>query len=130
MKKKKISKNLITLTLVAVLYAVICYLLASLSSLAVLGLCGCAFCGLAVGIMWPGTISLSSRKCPAGGTAMFAFLALAGDLGATAGPVLVGKVAELTGENLKNGLLAATIFPVCLTLGLLLLYKQSKKKAC
>lgn len=110
--------------------AVICYLLASLSSLAVLGLFGCAFCGLAVGIMWPGTISLSSRKCPAGGTAMFAFLALAGDLGATAGPVLVGKVAELTGENLKNGLFAATIFPVCLTLGLLLLYKQSKKKAC
>ena len=110
--------------------AVICYLLASLSSLAVLGLFGCAFCGLAVGIMWPGTISLSSRKCPAGGTAMFAFLALAGDLGATAGPVLVGKVAELTGENLKNGLLAATIFPVFLTLGLLLLYKQSKKKAC
>jgi fucose permease len=110
--------------------AVICYLLASLSSLAVLGLCGCAFCGLAVGIMWPGTISLSSRKCPAGGTAMFAFLALAGDLGATAGPVLVGKVAELTGENLKNGLFAATIFPVCLTLGLLLLYKQSKKKVC
>jgi MFS-type transporter involved in bile tolerance (Atg22 family) len=61
---------------------------------------------------------------------MFAFLALAGDLGATAGPVLVGKVAELTGENLKNGLFAATIFPVCLTLGLLLLYKQSKKKVC
>ena len=55
---------------------------------------------------------------------MFAFLALAGDLGATAGPVLVGKVAEVTGENLKNGLLAATVFPVFLTLGLLCLKKN------
>ena len=109
-------------------FAAVCYLLASLSSLAILGLIGCALCGLAVGIMWPGTISLSSRKCPTGGTAMFAFLALAGDLGATVGPVTVGKVAELTGENLKNGLLAATIFPICMTLGLFFLYKHARKK--
>ena len=59
---------------------------------------------------------------------MFAFLALAGDLGATAGPVLVGKVAEATGENLKNGLFAATIFPLCMALGLFLLYKNTRKK--
>ena len=109
-------------------FAAVCYLLASLSSWAILGLAGCALCGLAVGIMWPGTISLSSRKCPTGGTAMFAFLALAGDLGATVGPVTVGKVAELTGENLKNGLLAATIFPICMTLGLFFLYKHARKK--
>ena len=54
-----------------------CYLLASLSSLPALGLAGCALCGLAVGIMWPGSISISSQNCPRGGTAMFAFLALA-----------------------------------------------------
>jgi MFS-type transporter involved in bile tolerance (Atg22 family) len=59
---------------------------------------------------------------------MFAFLALAGDLGATAGPVLVGKVAETTGENLKNGLFAATIFPVCMTLALLWLYKKRSSR--
>lgn len=106
-----------------------CYLLASLASWAILGLIGCALCGLAVGIMWPGTISLSSRKCPAGGTAMFAFLALAEDLGATAGPVLVGKVAEVTGDNLKTGLFAATIFPVCMALGLFFLYQQARKKS-
>ena len=58
---------------------------------------------------------------------MFAFLALAGDLGATVGPVTVGKVAELTGENLKNGLLAATFFPICMTLGLFFLNKHSRK---
>ncbi len=120
--------NLIKTMLLCGLAAVVCYLLASLASLAIIGLLGCALCGLAVGIMWPGTISLSSRKCPGGGTAMFAFLALAGDLGASAGPVLVGKVAEATGENLKNGLLAATIFPVCMTIGLFFLYKHSGKK--
>ena len=119
--------NLVKTMLLCGFSAVLCYLLASLAPLAILGLAGCALCGLAVGIMWPGTISLSSQKCPGGGTAMFAFLALAGDLGATAGPVLVGKVAEMTGENLKNGLLAATIFPVCLTLGLLCLHRTSKK---
>jgi MFS family permease len=119
--------NLVKTMFICGFSAVICYLLASLASWAILGLIGCALCGLAVGIMWPGTISLSSRKCPAGGTAMFAFLALSGDLGATAGPVLVGKVAEATGENLKNGLLAATVFPICMTLGLLCLYHRSKK---
>ncbi len=119
--------NLVKTMLLCGFSAVLCYLLASLAPLAILGLAGCALCGLAVGIMWPGTISLSAQKCPGGGTAMFAFLALAGDLGATAGPVLVGKVAEMTGENLKNGLLAATIFPVCLTLGLLCLHRTSKK---
>lgn len=105
------------------------FYLGSLSSFAVLGLVGCALCGPAVGIMWPGTISLSSRRCPAGGIAMFAFLALAGYLGATVSPAIVGKVAEAAGENLKTGLLAATLFPVCMTLGLLLLYNKSEKES-
>ena len=121
--------DLVKTMLICGFFAAVCYLLASLASLAILGLIGCALCGLAVGIMWPGTISLSSQKCPGGGTAMFAFLALAGDLGATAGPVLVGKVAEVTGDNLKTGLLSATVFPICLTLGLLFLYRQAGKKS-
>lgn len=120
--------NLVKTMLLCGSAAVICYLTASLAPLAAAGLLGCALCGLAVGIMWPGTLTISSRQCPAGGTAMFAFLALAGDLGATAGPVLVGKIAELTGENLKYGLLGATIFPVCLTLGLFYLYRRQAKR--
>ena len=97
-----------------------CYLLASLSGSAVLGLAGCAFCGFAVGIMWPGSISLSSKSIPGGGTAMFAFLALAGDLGAMVSPAMVGKLAEAAGGNLKAGLLAATAFPAVLVCGLLI----------
>lgn len=104
-----------------------CYLLASLSASPILGLTGCALCGLAVGIMWPGSISISSQKCPRGGTAMFAFLALAGDLGATVSPTMVGSFAEIAGGNLKTGLLVATVFPAVLVIGLLLLKKKVAK---
>lgn len=105
----------------------VCYLLASLSPLPFLGLAGCALCGMAVGIMWPGTISLSSQKCPKGGTAMFAFLALAGDLGATVSPAMVGSISEMAGGNLKIGLLIATIFPILLVVGLFMLNRNINK---
>lgn len=106
---------------------VVCYLLASLSPIPVIGLVGCALCGLAVGIMWPGTLSISSQKCPKGGTAMFAFLALAGDLGAMVSPAMVGGIADAVGGNLKTGLLFATLFPTVMTLGLVLLAFQFGK---
>lgn len=104
-----------------------CYLLASLSPIPILGLVGCALCGLAVGIMWPGTISISSQKCPKGGTAMFAFLALAGDLGAMVSPAMVGGIADAVGGNLKTGLLFATVFPTIMILGLFILVKRVRK---
>lgn len=105
---------------------VVCYLLASLSPVPAVGLIGCALCGLAVGIMWPGTLCVSSQKCPRGGTAMFAFLALAGDLGAAVGPTMVGGIAESVGGNLKTGLLFATVFPIAMSLGLIILIKNKK----
>ena len=105
-----------------------CYLLASLSPLPILGLAGCSLCGLAVGIMWPGSISISSQNCPKGGTAMFAFLALAGDLGAMVSPAMVGSISEKAGGTLKTGLLAATVFPVLLVCGLLILKRTVRQK--
>lgn len=106
-----------------------CYLLAALSVSPVHGLTGCALCGLAVGIMWPGSISISSQRCPRGGTTMFAFLALAGDLGATVSPAMVGSLSELAGGNLKTGLLVAAAFPVVLVLALLILKKRVDETA-
>ena len=97
---------------------VACYLLASLSPWPALGLAGCALCGMSVGIMWPGTLSISSRRVPRGGTAMFALLALAGDLGGAVGPSVVGVFSSLAGDSLKTGLLAAIAFPVLLIAGL------------
>ena len=105
---------------------ILCYLLASLASSPVLGLMGCALCGISVGIMWPGTLSISAQKCPKGGTVMFALLALAGDLGGSIGPSLVGSVSSMADGNLKTGLLVATVFPVLLIGGLVVLKKWVK----
>ena len=105
---------------------ILCYLLASLSPLPVLGLMGCALCGISVGIMWPGTLSISAQKCPKGGTVMFALLALAGDLGVSIGPSLVGSVSSMADGNLKTGLLVATLFPALLIAGLVVLKKWVK----
>ncbi len=113
--------------LVSGVLCVICYLLASLSSLPIIGLAGCALCGFSVGIMWPGTISISSQKCPSGGTAMFAFLALAGDLGAAISPTIVGGISNILDGNLKIGLLVATIFPLLLILALIILKRKFNK---
>lgn len=89
-----------------------CYLLAALASISVMGLIGCAVCGFSVGIMWPGSISISSKVIPRGGTAMFALLALAGDLGGSVGPAIIGNVSQIAGDNLQAGVLAGIGFPI------------------
>ena len=88
----------------------VCYLLSALAPLPFLNLVGCAVCGFSVGIMWPGTISIASKKIPLGGTAMFALLAMAGDLGGSVGPGIVGFVTQNANDNLKVGMLAGCVF--------------------
>ena len=110
------------------LLCVASYLLISLSPVAALSLFGCGLAGLSVGILWPGSISVSAQKCPRGGTAMFAFLALAGDFGAAVSPTLVGGVAAAAGDDLKIGLLTATIFPILLVAALLILRAKTRKE--
>jgi len=90
------------------------YLIISLSPWPVLGLIGCGLCGMSVGILWPGTFSMASAGVRGGGTAMFALLALAGDLGCSGGPTFVGLVSGAFGDNLKTGILGAIIFPLIL----------------
>lgn len=104
---------------------IISYLCISLTPSPVLSLVGCAICGLSVGIMWPGTFSKASASIRNGGTAMFALLALAGDLGCSGGPTLVGYVSSMAQENLKCGILAAIVFPILMILGIMLV-KLSK----
>ena len=94
------------------------YLVISLSPHPVLGLLGCGLCGLSVGILWPGAFSMAAANIPGGGTAMFAFLALAGDLGCMGGPTFVGFISGAFDDNLKIGILAAVIFPLLLLAGL------------
>ncbi|OUP04410.1 MFS transporter [Anaerofilum sp. An201] len=105
------------------------YLLAALSPWPALGLAGCGLCGLSVGIFWPGTFSTGAAAIRTGSTAMFALFALAGDLGCSAGPGLVGAVADIAGGRLQAGLLAALVFPLLLLGGLLALKKQRRGAA-
>lgn len=100
------------------------YLVVSLSPVPALGLIGCGICGFSVGIMWPGTFSLASAAMPTGGTALFALLALGGDVGCSAGPTYVGMISGMLGNDLRKGIFCAIIFPVLLIGGLLLERKR------
>ena len=104
------------------------YLCISLVPVPIVGLIGCAICGFSVGIMWPGTFSKASSALPKGGTAMFALLALAGDLGCSGGPTLVGMVSDQMGNSLKLGILAGVIFPIILLVGVFLCRKTVKAR--
>lgn len=107
---------------------VISYALASLAPNSLLSFVGCALCGLSVGIMWPGTFSLGTAKIKGGGTAMFALFALAGDVGCSTGPTLVGFVSENFGGDMKKGIFCGMIFPLIMVITLTFLKKQTKKK--
>lgn len=104
------------------------YLLIALSPIPALALAGCGICGFSVGILWPGTFSMASKAMPAGGTALFAMLALGGDLGCSGGPTYVGISSGLLGDNLGFGILCAAVFPVLLLTGLRLWHKMMAKQ--
>ena len=108
--------NLDRFMAVSSVLCILSYLCLVFMPVPVLSLAGCALCGLSVGIMWPGTFSRASKALPAGGTALFALLALGGDIGCS-GPTLVGMVSGMCKGNLKIGILAALIFPVLLLTG-------------
>lgn len=119
--------NLLKFMMASGITCILSYLLASLSPLPLLSLTGCILCGFSVAIMWPGTISLCSPRIPKGGTAFFAMLAMAGDLGGSAGPALVGNISQAVGDNLQRGLLSGIIFPLILLVSLLFLYFSKPK---
>ena len=99
------------------LLCIVSYLIAVFAPVPLLALTGCALCGLSVGIMWPGTFSMAAKECPQGGTAMWAFLALAGDIGCAAGPTVVSTVSGFFSEyGIRVGLLIAIVFPLAMLL--------------
>ena len=118
--------DLLTALMGSGLLCLFSYLLITLAPWAPVQLLGCALCGFSVGILWPGTFSLASERLR-GGTAMFALFALAGDLGCSLGPTLVGSVSGMAGDELQAGILAAVCFPVLLLLGLLQLHTTKRK---
>ena len=105
-----------------------CYVLTAVSPSPILSLIGCGICGFSVGIMWPGVFSLAAEGLPRGGTALFAMLALAGDLGCTSAPTFVGLISSAAGDNLRIGLALAVIFPILLIFGIFLLKKTKTSR--
>lgn len=102
------------------------YLCISLAPSALVSLIGCSVCGFSVGIMWPGTFSKAASALRGGGTSLFALLALAGDVGCSGGPTLVGFVTGLASDDLKKGILTGVIFPLLL-LGSVMLLKRERR---
>lgn len=116
------SINLMSFIIGSGILCVFSYLLAAFAPGPSLSLIGCALCGLSVGILWPGVFSIASANFPKGGTALFALLAVAGDIGCAIGPTVVGRVSGLFNNNLKYGFVVAMIFPLILV-GCSLIYK-------
>lgn len=115
---------------ILIIGAIVCigaYLLASLSGNAIVSLIGCALCGIAVAPMWPGAFSIASKEIPKASTTMFASFALAGDLGCTVGPSIVGFVSG-SNDNIARGLLCSVVFPVAMIICLLFIRIINKKK--
>lgn len=120
--------NLMNFMICSGVLCLVCYLMAALSAKPAIGLIGCIICGFSVGIMWPGTISISSKQLPTGGTAMFALLAMAGDLGGAFGPSLVGNITQNANDNLQAGMLVGCVFPVILIISLFIMKWNQRKK--
>ena len=114
--------------LISCLLCVIGYLTACLSPVPALGFAGCALVGLSVGIMWPGTYSIAGARYPQGGTAMFALLALAGDMGCLSGPTLAGFVSGADGGRLQTGLVFGAVFPLILGISTIIMTKTYGRK--
>lgn len=110
------------------LLCLLCYTASALSDIPLVGLLGCIICGFSVGIMWPGTISICSEHIPTGGTAMFALLAMAGDMGGAFGPSLVGNIAQNANDDLKMGMLAGCVFPLTLIISLIALRRIDRNE--
>ena len=116
--------------LLSAILCLACYLLTALSAPPIVSLIGCALCGLSVGIMWPGTYSLATKRLTFGGVRMFAILALGGDIGCLVGPTAAGWIAEAFGNNLKLSFLISAIFPAIIIIIVIAIYRTKliKKK--
>lgn len=102
----------------------VCYFVAGASESAVVSLIACIFCGTTVGIMWPGIYNVSTDVIKNGGTGLFAYLALAGDIGCASGPGILGIAAELFNNNLKAGMLVSGVFPIVFVVLFFILIKR------
>ena len=120
--------NLLRFIVLSSALCIVSYLIAALAPIPLVALIGCALCGLSVGILWPGTYSIAAARVPFGGVRMFAFLAMAGDIGCLVGPTAAGWIAEACGNNLKISFLISILFPVGILIMIRFGLKRKKKR--
>ena len=120
--------NLPRFMIISAVLCVASYLLVTFSPYPVISLVACGLCGFSVGIMWPGTVSIAAKSVKGGGTALFAMMALFGDVGASAGPTLVGFASGAFGDDLQKGLVFGIVFPVLLLIGIILIGRMRGKE--
>jgi MFS family permease len=113
--------------------AIVCYFLVAVSLNPIIPVIFSGICGIAVSLLWPGSLVLVSEKFPKAGARIFALMAAGGDIGAAVGPWLISYITDsafewqltqelsssigLTGEQiaLRFGMLTGIMFPfLCL----------------
>ena len=120
--------NAVKYLLCCALMTVVLYASAALIPNSIVAILACGMCGFTAGVMWPATLSLASAHYPTGGVAMFGMFALGGDIGCTLGPTAIGMISSVAGDNLRVGLLAACVFPIMMSMGLMMLMKRMKEQ--
>ena len=105
-----------------------CYIVLGLAGSATVSLIACAVAGFVGGVMWPGTFTIAAHVFPKGGTALFGFLALFGDVGCGLGPMITGAISDAFGGDLKVGFLFGTSFAILMIIGMLVLAARSRDR--
>ena len=140
----KYGRNICKTLAVSAMGATVCYMVATFSSVPVIGLVSCVMTGLCTAMLWPGSLIMASDKFPSAGIAVFALMAAGGDLGGAIGPQLVGAVADIAMTNvhihnlsatlnmtmeqmaMKIGLMSAIAFPLLAAILYLKIYKKKQ----
>ncbi len=120
--KKSKKFDLKQFILISSVLCFICYVITATSPNNIISLLACAFSGFTVGIMWPGVLSVATSMLKGGSTAMFALLALTGDLGCSVGPTISGIITDRF-NNMRLGFAVTGIFPLFVIAGIMILNK-------
>ena len=111
--------------LLSAMLCLVAYVLIVVPNNSYLGLLGFIIGGFSVGVLWPGTYSLAAKYINVN-TASFAYIALAGDIGCTLGPSMVGFISNIFNNELKIGLACAMIFPLIIIFTVISLMKRKQ----
>ncbi len=124
------EKRLTLFLIIGIVGCILSFIFIAFIPVAAINLIGCGLCGLSVGILWPGILSLATTVLPTKNTQSFAIMALGGDIGCSVGPAVVALCSTAFADNLQIGFGFGLVFPL-LALGVMiaitLLTKQKKQ---